>query len=207
MADRSASTVAGVILAAGRSARLESDAPKQLLEIDGEPLVRRVARTALASRLAEVVVVLGHRSQEVGAVVTDLDLRRVVNPRYEDGQSTSLRAGLHALSPECRAALFVLADQPLLTAAAVDRLIAAWQYHDGSIVVPVCRGRRGAPVLFDRSFFDQLAELRGDAGGRQLLDRHADAIVTVEVADPDELRDVDTLEDLRGLEDSFRGAR
>ncbi len=191
--------VGGVILAAGRSTRLGGERPKQLLEIGGEPLVRRIAGAALGSRLDEVVVVLGHRARAVGAVLGDLGVRTVENPDYADGQSTSVRAGLAALSPSVAAAMFLPVDQPLLTSDTIDRLIVAWRASDGSIAVPVSSGRRGSPVIFGRELFFELEALRGDTGGRSLLPRYEDRIVTVEVEDPAELADVDTVEDLRRI--------
>ncbi len=203
--------VAGVVLAAGCSTRLAGEVPKQLLELDGEPLVRRVARTALASRLSEVVVVLGHRAEAVGAALAGLAVRRVVNPDFEAGQSTSVRSGLASLGSAVAAAMFLPADQPLLTATTIDRLVTAWEATGGPrrsrgkagpIVVPVHRSGWRSPVLFDRSLFGELRALRGDAGGRLLLPRHREAIVTVEVADGRELADVDTVDDLRRLMDT-----
>ncbi len=193
------SRVAGIVLAAGAPSRLAGEMPKQLLELGGRPLVWRAAETALAARLDEVVVVLGHAARRVATALGGLDVRTVTNPDFERGQSTSVRAGLAAVAPETRAALFLPADQPLVTSRLINRLIEAWTSGAGVIAVPACQGRRGAPVLFDRAFFGELAQLEGDAGGRKLLPKHADSIVEVEVDDPLELADVDTEEDLRRL--------
>lgn len=197
--------VGGVILAAGRSTRLGGERPKQLLEIDGEPMIRRVAAAARGSRLDEIVVVLGHQARAVAAVLDDLDVRTVENPDHAGGQSTSVRAGLAALSPAVEAAMFLPADQPLLTSDTIDRLIAAWRAAGGSIVVPVHGGRRSSPVIFGRELFFELEALRGDTGGRSLLPRHEDRIVTVEVENPSELADVDTAADLRRIAPTPRG--
>jgi molybdenum cofactor cytidylyltransferase len=148
-----------------------------------------------------VVVVLGHEAEAVGEALSGLAVRRVKNPAFERGQSTSVRAGLAALGAGRLAAMFLLADQPLLEAATIDRLIAAWEETGGPIVVPVDRGSWGSPVLFDRALFGELGELRGDAGGRRILPRHAGSIVAVEVGDRRQLLDVDTPEDLRRLEE------
>jgi len=194
------SRVAGVLLAAGRSTRMGGDRPKQLAELGGGPLVRRAAETALVSRLAEVVVVLGHRAEEVASALDGLAVTTVTNPDHRRGQSTSVRAGVAALGPEVDAALFLLADQPLLTPPILDRLIAAFEETGGPIVVPTHGGRRRAPALFARPLFEELAGLRGDAGGRKLMPRHAGEIVTVEIEDGRHLADVDTEEQLRALE-------
>ncbi len=189
--------VSGVILAAGRSARLGGERPKQLLVVDGEPLVRRVALAALGSRLAEVLAVVGHEAPAVRRALAGLDLRVVENPEHARGQSSSVAAGLGSVHSRATAAVFLPADQPFLSARLIDRLIAAHGAAGTRIAVPTCSGRRGAPVLFDRSLFPELEALRGDTGGRAVLPRYPDAIVEVPVDDPLELADIDTEDDYR----------
>ncbi len=191
-------TVSGVVLAAGMSSRFAGEVPKQLLVLGDRPLLRWVAEAAICSRLAEVVVVLGHAPEQVAGALAGLDVTHERNPDYPRGQRTSVRAGLAGVASEARAALFMLADQPLLSSQLIDRLIDA-HLAGGKIVVPTHARRRGAPVLFDRAFFAELAALEGDAGGRKLLPHHRSRIVEVEVEDPLELADVDTEEDLKRL--------
>ena len=196
--------MSGVVLAAGTSSRFGGGLVKQLLELGGRPLARWVVEAALGSRLAEVVVVLGHAAARVEAALDGLAVTTTLNPDYRRGQSTSVRAGLARVAPGARAALFMPADQPLLSSRLIDRLIDAYAAasrapDDRPIVVPVEGARRGAPVLFDRGYFDPLAALDGDAGGRRLLPLHEARIVEVAVGDPLELADVDTEADLRRL--------
>lgn len=191
------SAVSGVVLAAGASSRFRG--VKQLLELEGRPLARRVVEAALGSRLAEVIVVLGHASDRVTRTLEGLKVRIVDNPDYRLGQSTSVVAGLSQVMPNAAAAVFMPADQPLLSSHLIDRLIDVHQ-EGGKIGVPVYDGRRGAPVLFDRGFFAELKDLEGDAGGRNLLPRYAAQIVEVRVEDPRELADIDTRDDLRRFE-------
>lgn len=168
--------------------------PKQLLPFEGEPLVRRVARRALASRLAEVIVVVGHMAEAVRQALKGLDVRVVENPAYRQGQSTSVIAGLKALAPQADAALFLMADQPFLDTPLIDRILATYEKTGGPIIVPVFEGRRGSPVLFDRSFFDELRQITGDEGGRQVLRRHPQAVVDVPLDSERPLWDIDTPE-------------
>lgn len=191
--------VSGVLLAAGRSLRFDAQTPKQLFEIDGQPLVRRTAQTALRSRLAEIVVVLGHAAEEVQKALTGLAVRTVLNPDFATGQSTSVRWGLAALDPRAQAALFLPCDQPWLTAEVIDWLLDAYVATNGPIVSPTWEGRRGAPTLFDRSLFPELARLTGDTGGRQILDRYRDGVVTVALPSEQPLLDLDTPADLEQL--------
>lgn len=192
--------VAGVVLAAGPSSRFGDDLPKQLLELEGEPLVRRVARRALESNLIDVIVVVGYREREITAALGVLPLQVVVNPHFEQGQSTSVRVGLAEVRPDATAVMFLPVDQPHLTRRVIDRLIAAHEKTSASIVVPAFEGERGAPVLFDSTLFPELAHISGDSGGRQLFPRHADKIVEVQLASREPLLDIDTPEDWERLQ-------
>ncbi|WP_075216465.1 NTP transferase domain-containing protein [Mongoliimonas terrestris] len=173
--------VAAIVLAAGRSTRF-GPANKLLAPVRGAPMVRHAAKAALASSAAEVIVVTGHEAEAVEAALADLPRVRLVrNPAYREGQSTSLRAGLQAVSPACEAAIVLLGDMPAVDAALVDRLIAAYRPLSGSLIVmPVHEGRRGNPVLWSRRFFQELAAIEGDQGGRTLLTRYAEAVAEVE---------------------------
>lgn len=201
----SAGAVAAVVLAAGRSSRFAAGGgpPKQLFVLDGEPLVRRTTRLALSASVHGVVVVTGHRGDAVARAVVDLDVTVVHNPDFAQGQSTSVRSGLAALGAHVDAALFLPIDQPRLETSLLDRLVDAWRSGRdasgrGPIAVPEAAGRRGAPVLFDRRFFPELAQLTGDVGGRAVLRRHAEAITTV-AAETVHLMDLDRLQDLDAL--------
>lgn len=194
------STVSGILLAAGASSRFAGPRPKQLALFDGEPLVRRAASAALASRLRELIVVVGFAPVMVRDALSGLRLRVVENPDFRDGRAGSLTTGLAAIDPTARAVLVLPCDQPLLTASDFDRMIVAYESSGPPIVLPRAPRRRGAPALFDRTLFGDLAGLQGDDGGRLLFDRFADGIVDVELSDPRVLQDVDTRDDLRRLE-------
>lgn len=198
------SAVSGVLLAAGASSRFAGPRPKQLALFEDEPLVRRAARTALASRLRELIVVVGFAPAMVREALTGLSLRVVENPDFRAGQTGSLATGLAAIDPAARAALVLPCDQPLLTADDLDRMIAAYESSAPPIVLPRAPRRRGAPALFDHTLFGDLARLEGDSGGRQLFERFADRIVEVELSDPRVLEDVDTPADLRRLQESVQ---
>jgi len=191
--------VAGVVLAAGRSRRFGGERPKQLAEIEDRPLVRRVTEAAMSSRLAQVIVVLGHAARAVEEVLEGLDCVRVVNPDHARGLSTSVRRGLAAADPRARAAIFLPADQPWLDAVLIDALLGVYAATGGPIVAPTYRGRRGAPVIFDRQVFAELRALEGDVGGREVLKRRADEVVRLEIGNPRALDDVDTPDDLDRL--------
>jgi len=189
--------LAAVILAAGRAARMGQ--LKQLLPVDGRPMVRRVAEAVCAAGVDQVVVVVGAQAEAVAAALAGLPLEIVVNDAWAEGMSTSLRAGLRALRPAIKAALIVLADQPALTPGLLRTLIDRYRAGDAPIVVPRYRGKRGNPVLWDRAFFPELLAIEGDRGGRDLLHRHRGQVAWVEVDDPAVLLDVDTRRDYENL--------
>lgn len=186
--------VAIVLLAAGASRRFGGI--KQLHPVAGKSMVRHLAELALASMAARVLVVLGAHKDAVAAALEGLALELVDNPDYESGQSTSVRRGLLAAQQSgVEAVLFLPADMPFLQTDTLNRLIATWQTTQAAAVVPVYAGQRGAPVLFDRRLFPELARLTGDQGGRALLPAHAHEIVEIEV-EADQGRDLDSPADL-----------
>jgi molybdenum cofactor cytidylyltransferase len=190
-------SVYGLILAAGASSRMGR--PKQLLDWGGRPLVRVAAETALAARLAPIVVVVGGARAEVQAALADLPLRIVANPDYAAGQSTSLRVGIVALDDRADAVVVLLGDQPFVTATIVERLVAEWQDGHAPIVAPVYAGQRGNPVLFARAVFPELLAIQGDQGARAVLAADPSRIHPVAFDDPRPLIDIDTLEDYERL--------
>jgi molybdenum cofactor cytidylyltransferase len=193
--------ITGVILAAGGASRMGR--PKQLLDWGGRPLVRVAAEQALASRLDAALAVVGAASAEVTAALAGLPLRIVPCPDYASGQSASLRTGIGALGPEVAAALVLLADQPFVTAAIIDRLIAEWRANAAPIVAPVYRGVRGNPVLFARALFPELLAVTGDRGARQVIASDPARVATVPFEDDRPLADIDTPEEYERLRESL----
>ena len=199
VAAREKRVVSAVVLAAGSSTRFVGETPKQLLVIDGTSMVRRIAQAALASKSSEVIVVTGFQQARVSSEVKGLAVHTVYNRRFLQGLSTSVKTGLWAVSDRSSAVLFIPCDQPHLDTVSLDLLVEGYRRGRGSILVPAYRGRRGAPVLFDRKFFAELAAITGDEGGRQLLLRHPTEVVEVELQDEAPLHDFDTVEELEAL--------
>ncbi|MFE3325740.1 NTP transferase domain-containing protein [Streptomyces sp. NPDC059176] len=194
--------VAGLVLAAGGGRRL-GGRPKALLEHRGRPLVENAVRVLRAGGCRSVHVVLGAAADEVlrladlsGCVVS-------VNPEWEEGMGSSLRAGLDSLTaagggPD--AVLVYLVDQPGIGAAAVARVVAACD-SSSALVSAAYRGERGHPVLFGSRRWDAVARsASGDRGARDYLREHEKDIVLVECGDAAEPYDIDTPEDLAHLE-------
>lgn len=188
--------IAGILLAAGRSTRMGA-ANKLLANIDGKPLVRLCAETALASSLAHIYVVTGHDRSAVERALAGLAVTFVHNARHAEGMSGSIRAGLAALPVETAGAMILLADMPHVDAALIDRLIARFGEEDKpDIVAPVRHDRIGNPVLWARPHFAALAQVTGDKGGRDLMRQHRMDIATVAAPTETVFSDIDTPQDL-----------
>jgi molybdenum cofactor cytidylyltransferase len=185
--------IAAIVLAAGASTRMG----RQKLTLPmagGRPLVRLAVEQVLAAGLDEVVVVVGGDADTVAAALATLPVRVIVNPRYAEGQSTSLWAGLDALRPGTDAAVVALGDQPLPDPDVIRRLVAAFRTTGRPIAAPVYRDGRGNPVLFGAALFGELRGVTGDQGGRGVITRDPARVaeVPVDMAMP---ADIDTPED------------
>jgi molybdenum cofactor cytidylyltransferase len=188
--------IAGLVLAAGRSTRMGG--PNKLLEeINGRPLVRIVTEQVLASRARPVIVVTGHQRERVERALAGLPVTFAHNPDYAQGLSTSLKTGIAAVPAEADGAIVTLGDMPQVTAALIDRLIAAFDPERSALViVPTLAGKRGNPVVWARRFFSDLMAVEGDVGARHLIGSYPEAVVEVPVEDAAALTDVDTPEAL-----------
>ncbi|MEO1460078.1 MAG: nucleotidyltransferase family protein, partial [Pseudomonadota bacterium] len=191
--------VSALLLAAGASRRMGGR--DKLLELaGGEPVLRRTARSLLASGVEETVVVLRPGDMARRAALAPLDepgrLRLIENPRAADGMGTSLAAGLAALAPTADAVLIALADMPDLEAADHDRLLAAFDAEEGREIVRATAedGTPGHPVLIGRRFFEPLASLAGDEGAKRVIAEHRDFVVAVSLPGRRALVDLDTPE-------------
>jgi molybdenum cofactor cytidylyltransferase len=187
-----------ILLAAGGSARLGR--PKQLLEFRGQPLLRHAAETALASQCRPVVVVLGAEAEACADVLNGLPVRIVINADWNEGLSSSIRAGIAALESEklaVSAAILCVADQPHLTAPLLNSLIETHRATGKKIIAAQYAGVPGPPALFCASLFDQLKTLSGDEGARRVLLANPDTVALVPF--PEGSLDIDTAADYAQL--------
>jgi len=165
----------------------------------GRSMIGHVVVAALQSKADDIVLVTGHQRQAIEQAARDAAgpgsrLRVIHCPRYEDGLSASLKSGIQAVEG-ASAALICLGDMPLVTSTILDSVMGAYDLaRTERIVVPTCRGTRGNPVFWDKSYFALLQRLSGDQGARALLADHPAETVEVEVGDEAILRDFDTLD-------------
>jgi molybdenum cofactor cytidylyltransferase len=187
--------LSAIVPAAGMSTRLGRN--KLLLPFKGQPLIAHAVDTLMASKVDEIIVVLGHEADQVRAAIGDKGVRLVENPDYRLGLSTSVRAGFAAMSVQTTGIMIYLADQPLLESGEVDFLIHALAEAakaNKSIVVPLYRGQRGNPVIVKATYKASLLAITGETGCRRLIKQNPDQVLTVEMETDHVVRDIDTME-------------
>src|SRR5262245_52155330 len=187
-----------LVLAAGASRRLGQ--PKQLIRLDGRPLLHTMVSHAVAVAGHAVTVVVGAHAQELAILLKHSPASVIVNRYWEQGLGASIRCGVAALPPACDAVLIMLADQVGVTADDLKRLTSAWKGQDSVIVASLYAGNVGVPAVFPRWCFSELTALRGDQGARSVLLRHVDRLVRVPMSNA--ATDLDTpaqLEELRRI--------
>jgi molybdenum cofactor cytidylyltransferase len=189
--------ISGIVLAAGTSSRLGR--PKQLLELDGRPLLQHVIDALVAAELDEVVVVLGHEADAIrGALVLAPAVRTVFNPRYSSGQASSLTAGLDAVDPLAEAAVVVLGDQPRISPDLIRAAVAEWRTADAPVLRTYFGEVPGHPVVAARSAWPVLRDASGDEGARRVEDPAFVQAARLQ-AGAEPIADVDTVEDYERL--------
>jgi molybdenum cofactor cytidylyltransferase len=179
---------AAIVLAAGASRRMGR--PKQLIEIDGESLIRRVVLVALATAPTRTLIVVGAYADEVFAKVADLKVERVDCLGWDEGMAASLRTGIAALrETDGDGVLLLLCDQPGLDHAHLCGLCTTWRGDESCAVASAYADTIGVPALLPRTWFADLRALRGDSGARELLRSRGSRVVAIKA--PALARDID----------------
>jgi molybdenum cofactor cytidylyltransferase len=185
-----------IVLAAGGSSRMGK--PKQLLDFEGAPLVRRAAAAALGARLGPVFVVVGCNAHAVLAALDGLDIVAVRNERWDAGMGTSILAGLDTADARAvDAALFMTADQPLIGVKQIARLAQTYREARKAIVASRYAGTMGIPALFNRSTFGALRRIAPDKGCKAIIVAAGDNAALVDC--PEAAVDIDTPEEYARL--------
>ena len=184
------SRISAVLLGAGESKRMGVD--KLSLPWGRKTMLERCFQTLLRSQVRELVVVLSIRNKGVRNLFHGRKVRIVINPLSRMGMSASIRTGLQEIRPHCHGILIALGDQPLLKTSTINALIRAFDQGKGGIIVPSFRGRRGHPVIFHRRFKKELLNLKGDVGGRSIIESHPEDVRVVPVKSRGVVKDVDT---------------
>ncbi|MGI9380939.1 MAG: NTP transferase domain-containing protein [Methyloligellaceae bacterium] len=192
--------ITAVVLAAGQSTRMGRE-NKLLAEIAGKKVLQRVVDALVGAGITNIVVVVGHEASVVKASLASYAVKWVENPDYAQGLSTSLKKGVLEVSPESEGILVCLGDMPILTASHITKLGDAFvEAGPDAIIVPKFNGKQGNPILWSRTYRDELLSLSGDIGAKSLIQRHEEQVVDIDFIDEAVVTDVDTpgmLEEVR----------
>ena len=191
--------IMGVILAAGNSTRMGKD-NKLLRNVGEASLIRNTAVEMLKSDLDSCSIVLGYQSDKVAEVIKDLNINLILNPLWQEGQASSLKAALNTLDDTYSDLLIMLGDMPGVKTRHINKVIEEHllaNNRKSKITIPSFNGRKGNPVIWGRSFFPDLSNIEGDLGGRALFSQHPAAINLLDVDDSAFVTDADTPEDFK----------
>lgn len=158
-----------VVLAAGESRRFGK--PKQLARVGGEPMVRIAAKLARTCFGRRSLLVVGHDGERVACAAGGGCEFLVVNDAFREGIGTSIACAASVLAPVADAIVLLLADQPLVEAAHVEKLVDAWSGHERHALLTAYADASGPPALLPRAVFDELRKLDGDRGAHAALER------------------------------------
>lgn len=181
--------VVGVVLAAGESRRMGR--LKALLPFGSRTVIEQVLHSLLHVGLADLAVVLGHRADDIVAVLEPLPVRVLYNPEYRQGMTTSVQVALGALRPIPDAYLLALVDQPQISPGPVQQLLEVWTQTRKGIIIPTYQGKRGHPIILAARYRQEVLDL-GPHQGLNLVTRgHLEDTLEVAVGTDDILRDMD----------------
>ncbi len=187
--------ICSIVLAAGRSRRI--GAQKLLLGLGGQPVIARIVDEVLSAAVDRVFVVIGPDGGRIVDALAGRQVEFVTNPDPEAEMLSSIRCGLRALPQDCSAVLVVLGDQPGVTAEVITALVQAYKNSGRGIAVPIYKGKRGHPLIFNIRYRDEILNQYDEVGLRGLLYTHPQDVCDVEFPAPNVLDDMDLPEDYK----------
>lgn len=193
--ERKIKSISAILLAAGESKRLGGS--KLLLPLGEKTILETAVDHLLDSQAAEVIVVVGHKADEMKKILEARPVKVVFNSLYRNGMSTSIAQGLEAVGEKASGVLIALADQPHIEGSVVNQLIEKFLNGSRGIICPIYQGVQGHPVIFSMKYKGELLKLQGDTGGREIMNRHRDDVLEVAIPSPYILTDIDTQDDYR----------
>ena len=185
-----------IILAAGKSTRMKEN--KLLRKVNGATLIEQVVGNAIRSNADGTIVVLGYEAEKMRQKLSRFDCKRVVNDRYDIGQSESVKIGLSMVEKDSEAVMILPADVALIDPPCINKVIVEYRNSMARIVVASYQGQSGHPVLIDRSLFPEVSKIGEDTFGlKAVIDHHRDEVRYVDTGTEKVLVDIDTDEDFR----------
>jgi molybdenum cofactor cytidylyltransferase len=185
--------IIAIILAAGESKRMKE--PKMLLPYKGKTIIEKVIENVLSSNIEKVMVVVGAEADAILKVISGLKIRYCINEYYKEGMLSSVKCGFRSLPDVFDAALVFQGDQPFIDSGTINKIIRGYRKSEKGIAIPVCRGKRGHPILISSKYRDEIEKLNPDEGLRSLAAKYQTDVVEIEINAPEILRDIDTRED------------
>jgi len=184
--------ISGILLAAGESTRMQPHF-KPLLKWGKRTVIGECVHQLRASQLADIFVVLGHREAEIRPRLAGAAVQFAINENYQKGMFSSIKTGLAALGPNTDAVLIALVDQPMIEAALINQLIEAYGDGEKGIVIPTYNGKPGHPIIISAKYIDDILQFDDEAPGglRAFINDHTGDWLTVPVATPNVLEDID----------------
>lgn len=187
--------ISAILLGAGESKRMGMN--KLSLPWKKKTIFEYCLKRLISSNVREVIVVLNKKTKSSIHFLKDRKVKVVINPYYRKGMGTSIRKGVRALDFRAEGILIALGDQPFLKTRTINALIRAFDLGQGTIIVPSFRGRKGHPVIFHRKYEWALSRLKGDVGGRSLLEKHTQEVKVLPVKSVGVVKDIDTWQDYK----------
>lgn len=185
-----------LILAAGNSSRLGY--PKQLVEFEGQTLIERITEIALTVS-EDILIVLGGNAEMIKPTLERFEdtVSTIFNPDWHQGIGTSIRAGVEKLAPKSDLILILLSDQPFISKVLLQNMMQTFANYQYPIVSCVYNQQLGVPMLFDKTVFKDLLNLKGEKGAKSFLSLYENNISTIDF--PQGIFDIDTIEDVEKL--------
>jgi molybdenum cofactor cytidylyltransferase len=187
--------IRAIILAAGESKRMGF--PKMLLDFNGKSMLEKVIENVRASDVNNILVVLGAERDKLTELVRSTNVSYCYNDNYKKGMLSSVRCGVVNTPDDCEAVLVFQGDQPFITPGVINMVIDAYRSSEKGLVIPVCRKKRGHPLLIGRKYLEKIELLDDNEGLRSLAYLYSDDVLEVETDDPAILRDFDTYDEYK----------
>lgn len=189
--------ISALLLGAGESKRMGFD--KLTLPWGGKTIFEYCLDNLLRSNVKEVIVVVNNKGKSEFIMAKGKKVKIVINQDFKEGMSSSIRRGIKMIDRRSHGILIALGDQPLLKTRTINSLIRVFSLKGGGIIVPSFRGKKGNPVIFHRRFERELLALKGDIGGRSIIEKHPDEVAVVRVKSEGILKDIDIWKDYKNL--------
>jgi molybdenum cofactor cytidylyltransferase len=194
--------ISAILLGAGESKRMGKN--KLLLPLGKKTIIERCLENLLRSDVEEVVVVINKKMKEIVDRFKEGNVKVVLNPYYRSGMSSSIRYGLRFINPKNDGILIALGDQPFLKSKTINALIRKFAQGKKGIVLPIYKGKKGHPVIFHKRYRNDLLKLRGDVGGKSIIEKYPEDIELYPVRSKSIIKDIDTWKDYLSLKEVKR---